>query len=138
MGKRERLACVLVVIGLIAMLAGAIDPLEGSLVILPGSVMGTVGAMLARTRYKKLIVWSFALVVIGIGALWGLSAVGGFGGTSGRTNWWALILAPYPVGWVMGIVGGILKLREARRASAKPDAQLVPDTQLARPADGRR
>jgi hypothetical protein len=124
MDNRSRWACILVVIGLIFMLVGAIDPLEGSLVILPGSVMGTVGALLAGTRYKKLIVWSFALVVVGVTALWGLSAIGGFGDTSGRSNWWALVMAPYPVGWVMGIVGGILKLREARKApAAPPDAQ---------------
>ena len=122
MDKRSRWACVLVVIGLIIMLVGAIDPLEGSLVIFPGSVMSTVGGMLAGTRYKKLIVWSFALVVVGIGALWVLSAVGGFGDTSGRSSWWALILAPYPVGLVMGVVGGVLKLREARMP-AKPEAQ---------------
>ena len=79
--------------------------------------------LLAGTRYKKLILWSFALVVVGIAALWGMSAIGGFGDTSGRSNWWALVMVPYPVGWVMGIVGGILKLREARKASAKPDAQ---------------
>jgi hypothetical protein len=124
MDKRSRWSRVLVVAGLIVMLAGVIDPLEGSLVILPGSVMGTVGAMLAGTRYKKLILWSFVLVVVGVGALWGLSALGGVGnlGDGGRRSyWWALILAPYPVGWVMGIVGGILKLREARRAAAKPE-----------------
>ena len=123
MDKRSRWACILVVIGLIFMLVGAIDPLEGSLVILPGSVMGTVGAMLAGTRYKKLIVWSFALVVVGVTALWGMSAIGGFGDKSGHSNWWALVMAPYPVGWVMGIVGAILRLREARIAPAKPEAQ---------------
>jgi hypothetical protein len=123
MDKRSRWSRVLVVAGLIVMLAGVIDPLEGSLVILPGSVMGTVGAMLVRTRYKKLILWSFALVVVGVAALWGLSALGGVGnlGDGGRRSyWWALVLAPYPVGWVMGVIGGILKIREARKAPAAP------------------
>jgi len=123
MDKRNRWSRVLVIVGLIVMLLGAIDPLEGSFVILPGSVLVTVGALLGGTRYKKLILWSLALVAVGIGALWWLSAIGGFGDTSGRSNWWALVMAPYPVGWVMGIVGAILKLREWRKAPAKPEAQ---------------
>ena len=126
MDKRNRWSRILVIAGLVVMLLGAIDPLEGSLVILPGSVLVTVGALLAGTRYKKLILWSLALVVVGVGALWWLSALGGVGdiGDGGRRSyWWALVLAPFPVGWVMGIVGGILKLREGRKAPAKPDAQ---------------
>jgi hypothetical protein len=123
MDKRNRWSRVLVVVGLAAMLIGAIDPLEGSLIILPGSVLLTVGALLAGTRYKKLILWSFALVAVGIAALWGLSSVGGFGGPGGRSNWWALTLAPYAAGWFMGVAGAILSLREGRKAPAKPDAQ---------------
>ena len=125
MDKRNRWSRILVIAGLVVMLLGAIDPLEGSLVILPGSVLLTVGALLVATRYKKLILWSLALVVIGVGALWGWSAVGGFGdiGDGGRRSyWWALTITPFPVGWVMGIVGAILMLREARKAPAKPDA----------------
>jgi len=126
MDKRNRWSRVLVIVGLIAMLFGAIDPLEGSLVILPGSVLVAVGALLAGTRYKKLILWSLALVVVGVGAGWGWSAVGGFGGLEDggrRSYWWALTIAPYPIGWVMGVVGAILKLRERRKAPAKPEAQ---------------
>ena len=124
MDKRRLWSRVLVIVGLIVMLLGAIDPLEGSLVILPGSILVTVGALLAGTRYKKLILWSLALVVVGVGALWWLSSLGGFGGTSGRSNWWALVLAPFPVGWVMGVIGAILRLREPKKApAASPDAQ---------------
>ena len=123
MDKRRLWSRVLVIVGLVAMLVGAIDPLEGSLVILPGSVLVTVGALLVPTRYKKLILWSLALVIIGVGALWGVSAVGGFSGPGGRSNWWALTIAPYAAGWVMGIIGAILKLRETMKAPAKPNAQ---------------
>ncbi len=123
MDKRKLWSRVLVIAGLVAMLLGAIDPLEGSLVIVPGCILVTVGALLVGTRYKKLIPWSLALMVVGFGALWWLSALGGVGDLedgSRRSYWWALVLAPFPVGWVMGIVGAILTLREGRKAPAAP------------------
>ena len=40
-----------------------------------------------------------------MGALWGLSALGGFGGNSGHSNWWAVLILPYLIGWLMGIWG---------------------------------
>ncbi len=102
---------ILVFLGLIAMLVGALDPLEGSLVILPGSGLVALGAFLGHSQHRKFLAWSFVLVAIGVGALWGLSYVGGFGGNSGRSTWWALALIPYPVGWVMGLVGTLGKIR---------------------------
>lgn len=123
MDKRSRWSRILVIVGLVAMLVGLLDPLEGSVVILGGSIVLAVGALLIPTRFKKLIVWSLALVAVGIGAMWWLSALGGIGGTTGRSYWWGLVIVPYPVGWVMGMVGGLRRLREAFKASVKPDAQ---------------
>jgi hypothetical protein len=123
MDKRSRWSRILAVVGLVAMLVGVIDPLEGSVVILAGSALSAVGALLVATRYKKLLLWSLALVAVGVGALWWLSALGGLGAGSGRSNVWWLALAPYPAGWVMGVVGSILRLREGRKAPEKPDAQ---------------
>jgi len=45
------------------------------------------------------------LIAVGVGALFGLSALGGVGGRSGHSMWWLLTVLPYPVGWVMGLVG---------------------------------
>jgi hypothetical protein len=115
MDGRSRWSRLLVVVGLAAMLIGAVDPLEGSLVILPGTGLVALGALLGNSRYRKLLSWSLVLVAAGVGALWGLSALGGIGGSSGRSNWWGLVLLPYPVGWIMGLVGAIRRLREASR-----------------------
>ena len=52
---------------------------------------------------------AFVLTAVGIGALFGLSAVGGVGGSSGRLAWWLLTVVPYPAGWIMGL-GGVLAL----------------------------
>jgi hypothetical protein len=89
------------------MLVGAIDPMEGSLLILPGSGLLALGTYLGQ-RERRLIayrVWVFILIAIGVAALWGLSAVGGFGGPSGRSIWWGVLILPYLIGWSMGIWG---------------------------------
>jgi hypothetical protein len=112
------------------MVIGALDPLEGSLVILPGIGLVALGALLGNSRYRTLLLWSFVLVAVGVGALSGLSALGGFGGNSGRSNWWALAILPYPVGWIMGLIGAIRSLRETSKSSilSWPDdpGQLLP------------
>jgi len=112
---------LLVIVGGIAMLVGAVDPLEGCLVILPGSGLVTLGTFLGQTeralrRYWVLIV---ALIVVGVGAMFGLSAVGGIGGRSGHSMWWGLLILPYPIAWVMGIVNLLFRLaRSLRRRQA--------------------
>ena len=112
---------ILGVLGLFGMLIGAIDPLEGSLIILPAAGLIALGALLGRSRHRRLLYWSFILVAVGIGALWVLSAFGGVGGHTGRSMWWLLIVLPYPVGWIMGLVGAILRLVESfKRAPPLP------------------
>lgn len=89
------------------MLLGALDPMEGSLLILPGSGLVALGTFLGH-KERRLVtyrVWVFILIAIGVGALWGLSMAGGFGGSSGRSNWWAVLVLPYVIGWSMGIWG---------------------------------
>ena len=109
---RWRWSRILAVVGFVVVLLGALDPLEGSLLILPGTGLLALAAWLGRSRYRTLLYWSFALVAVGVGVMWGLSAVGGLGGSTGRSMWWALLLLPYPVGWVMALVGAIRRLRE--------------------------
>ena len=97
----------MVVIGSIGLLAGALDPLEGSVAILIGSGLVALGTFLAHgerrlIRYRALV---FLLIAIGVAALWGLSAVGGFGGKSGLSMWWGLLLLPYLIGWPLAIAG---------------------------------
>jgi hypothetical protein len=102
---------ILLVVGLAAMLIGALDPLEGSVVILAGSGVAAFAAYLGGSARRKLLYLAFGLVAVGVAALFVLSALGGTGGNSGRSVWWGLCLIPYPVGWVVGLVGAILALR---------------------------
>jgi hypothetical protein len=112
MSRRTLWSVALVIVGLLAMLVGAIDPLEGSFVILPGSAVVAVGAFLGKSRYRMLLSWAFVLIAAGVGAMVVFTAMGGIGGHSGRSLWWGLFILPYPVGWIIGLVGAILTLKE--------------------------
>ena len=99
------LPSVLIIVGNLGMLVGALDPMEGSVVILPGCGLVALGAWLER-RERRLVVFRvlvFILVAVGVGALWALSSVGGFGGGSGHSMWWGALVLPYLIGWSMGI-----------------------------------
>jgi len=106
---------VLLVFGTLCMLVGAIDPLEGSIIILPGTAMVALEAFLGHSRQTRLLARASALVGLGIAALFALSAFGGLGGTTGLSWWWGALLLPYPVGWFMGLVGVGRRFRELRR-----------------------
>ena len=97
----------LLISGYIVMLVGAIDPMEGSLLILPGSGLVALGTYLADEERKIFIyrLWVFILIVIGVAALFATSFLGGIGSTTAYSIWWGLLMVPYPIGWSMGIWG---------------------------------
>jgi len=114
---------ILKVGGGIAMLLGTLDPLEGSLLILPGSGLVALGMFLGGKDRRTVLywTWAFILIAVGVAALFGLSAAGGLGGKSGHSMWWGLLMLPYPVGWLMGAAGGVaglVRLFRARRRVA--------------------
>lgn len=111
---------VLIVVGAIGMLAGALDPLEGSLIILPATGLVALGAFLGKSRYCILLNWSLILVAVGVGELFVLSALGGIGGSRPHSIWWGLVVLPYPVGWVLGLVGAALELVEGLKPPVQP------------------
>jgi hypothetical protein len=93
--------------GFVAMIVGAVDPLEGSVLILIGGGLVALGAFLARDERRLVVYWAvvFALIVVGVAAMWGLTAVGGIGGSSGRSMWWSVLLLPYLAGWMLATWG---------------------------------
>ncbi len=103
---------ILVTAGLILMVIGVLDPLEGSVIILAGSLVAATGAFLGRLRRWKLLLAAFILIAVGVGVMFVTSAMGGFGGETGRSMWWALVILPYPAGWIVGLAGAILCLKE--------------------------
>jgi hypothetical protein len=116
MNNRMLWSRILSVIGLLGLLIGALDPPEGSLVIVPASALIALSAFLARSRFRRLAYWGFGLTAIGVGWMFIISALGGFGGETGRSMWWALTLLPYPVGWILCLIAGVRLLIEWNRS----------------------
>ena len=71
---------ILIAVGLLGTLVGAVDPLEGSFVIVPSVWLVLIGAFLSKSRYIKLLAWSFLLVMCGVGAMIVFTWWGGLGG----------------------------------------------------------
>jgi hypothetical protein len=125
MNKRMLWSRILTVIGVVALLIGTLDPLEGALVILAASAVIALSAFLARSRFRRLAYWGFGLTAIGGAWMLIISAFGGFGGETGRSMWWALTLLPYPVGWILCLIAGVRLLIEwtrSRRVESVPHA----------------
>ena len=101
----KRLAQILTILGSAAMLAGAVDPLEGLVLILPGSGLAALGAFLGQGE-RRLVIYrlvTFGMIGFGAGAMCLFSALGGIGGNSAHSMWWGLLMLPYFIGWSMGI-----------------------------------
>ncbi|MCF7945945.1 MAG: hypothetical protein K9L24_03740 [Spirochaetia bacterium] len=111
MNARDLWSCIFVIVGSIAMIIGALDPLEGSIIILIGSGLVVLGTYLNKTKHGlQYWIWVFILILVGVGVMWIISIFGGIGGSTGRSLWWSLLILPYPVGWIMGIVSLVVRL----------------------------
>lgn len=95
---------VIYIIGIIALIIGALDPLEGSVVITTGSLLLTLATYLSHDQHWKNFMLSLILIAIGVFFLFYFSSLGGFGGKSTLSSWWGTLILPYPIGWLMSIV----------------------------------
>ena len=118
MKARTLLPRVLFPLGIACILVGSLDPLEGSLLILPGVAMLALEADLTGSRQRMLLTWALVLVACGVAALWGVSEFGGIRfGDEGRglPAWWGLFLLPYPAGWLLAVIGAFRGVTEHGR-----------------------
>lgn len=92
------------ILGVFLILLGTLDPLEGSLLILAGSVLLAVVTHLFRDPQHRWYRLAALLIFTGVLALWVLYALGGFGGESGLGYGWTVLILPYPAGWLMLLV----------------------------------
>lgn len=92
------------IVGIVALIVGALDPLEGSVIIAIGSTLVAFSTYFTRDRHSKIFMISAIMIVIGVFFLFFFSSLGGFGGTSTLSWWWGTLILPYPIGWLITIV----------------------------------
>lgn len=121
---------VLIGVGAVCILTGSLDPMEGSLLILPGTGLIALGAYLGQLdrRITRYWIWIFSLCAIGIGELWELSAFGGFGGGSGHSIWWGVLILPYVAGWILAVANILATLVRLIREQIKAGPSDAPRT----------
>ena len=101
---------IIFIIGVIGLIAGALDPLEGSVVISGGIILITLASYLSQDPQRKAFLVSMILILTGVILLFYLSSLGGFGGTSELSWWWGVLILPYPAGWILAIVSLIKRI----------------------------
>lgn len=104
MKEKPKWTRIVFIIGIVIFLIGTIDPLEGSLLIVPGSIMMALAAIVSDDRHRKIYTASAIMIIVGVIMLFYISSLGGFGGTSELSNWWGLVILPYPAGWLITVV----------------------------------
>lgn len=95
---------ILFIIGVICLIVGALDPLEGSGVIAFGSILLAGVTRWTHDRHRNVFLAMALLILFGVIFLFYLSSLGGFGGDSRLSWWWGLLILPYPVAWLITII----------------------------------
>jgi len=113
MKRKIKWTNVIYIIGVIALIIGVLDPLEGSVVITSGSALIALSAYLTHDRHWKIFLVSFIMILIGVFFLFYLSSLGGFGSNAKLSWWWGILILPYPIGWLTSIV--LLIIRAVRK-----------------------
>ncbi len=90
--------------GIVLLIIGVVDPLEGSVVILAGSLLIALTTYLAQKKYWEIFLLSFILITAGVFFMFYFSSLGGFGEKSMLSWWWGLLILPYPIGWIITIL----------------------------------
>ena len=104
MKEKPKWTRIIYIIGIIALIIGLVDPLEGSIVIAGGSILLALSTFVTRDRHRKIFLLSMILIVNGVGSLFYLSSLGGFGDEAEISWWWRVIILPYPLGWLTAVI----------------------------------
>ena len=103
----SRLVSAAGTLGHLLALVGAVDPLEGSVLVVAGCVLVALHAWLAGSP-RVLVAYRAGVAVMaatGVSMLWFISSRGGLGGPDGVPLSWALLILPYPAAMVAGFSG---------------------------------
>jgi hypothetical protein len=108
---------ILVIAGIFIMLIGAIDPLEGSILMLCGAVLVYISAFLIKSKQRKITLIALIMEVFGISFLFIFSFLGGIGGKSKYPLWLGVLCLPYIIGWGLSLFGSFFLLKELFKLS---------------------
>jgi hypothetical protein len=115
MKKKLDLNHAIFIFGIVALIVGAIDPLEGSVVIAIGSILLALSSYLTHDRHWRIFLTTCVMILFGVAFLFYLSSLGGFGGKSTLSWWWGILILPYPIGWLIGVTTLIVRAVKAIR-----------------------
>lgn len=115
-----RLLSILHKAGVIAVIIGILDPLEGSVVIAAGSTLLAFTTAATRKPDKNWYLLAWIMIVAGVFYLFFISSLGGFLGDTGRGWVWGLPILPYPFGWILTIVLLVRALIRKRKPKSPP------------------
>ena len=115
MKKKINWVRITYLIGVVALIAGALDPLEGSVAIVAGNIALAFSTFLSKDRHFKIFLSTAIMIIAGVSFLFYFSSLGGFGGTSTLSWWWGLLILPYPIGWLINIILLIIRWQKSRK-----------------------
>jgi hypothetical protein len=95
---------ILYIVGVIALIAGALDPLEGSGVIAGGSAILAITTAILKDPHRRIFLWCFVAIALGVAYMFYISSKGGFGGNAGLSWWYGVPVLPYPMGWLITVI----------------------------------
>lgn len=101
---------IVYITGLVASIVGVLDPMEGSVLLMAGSILITISTYFMKDKYWKIFLTTSIMMVVGVFFLFYFSSLGGFPPLSW---WWGILILPYPIGWLMLVI--TLIIRAARR-----------------------
>jgi len=104
----------LYITGLVAFIVGALDPMEGSVVICAGAALLAFSAYKLKDRHAKHFLIHFLLIATGVISLFVISDQGGLG-PNDLSWWWGLFILPYPLAWLSLMVLLIIRAFQKKK-----------------------
>ena len=117
MNDKRKWIRIIYILGIISLIAGALDPLEGSVIIAVGSALIALSTHLAHDRNRRIFLTTSIMIITGVCFMFYFSSLGGFGGTSTLSWWWATLIIPYPIGWLINIILLIVRAVNRKKMS---------------------
>ena len=101
--------------GLILLILGSLDPMEGSILIAVATVLFALRSRLNQEALHRKYMLTAVACVSGVAALFIISSFGGLGGEKGISWWWGLFILPYPLAWLT-LIYLLIKSHRKRKA----------------------